>query len=97
MTTVSRRPPRRQPAKSGDELVALVGGPFDRRWYTPGDWQLQVELAGWARETHGHPPGHASLLALTYVETTEWQEHPKPPEWPAGGRVWRQPRRPVDE
>jgi hypothetical protein len=89
--------PRRQPAKSGEELVALAGGPLDRRWYTAQDWALQVQLAEWAREVHGHPPGHPSLLTLTYVETAEWVEHPRPFEYPAGGRVWRQPRRPVDE
>ena len=94
---MSRHAPRRQPAKSADELVALVDGPLDRRWYTAADWQTQRQLAAWAREVHEHPHGHPSLLALTYAETGEWREHPKPDLWPAGGRVWRQPRRPVDE
>jgi len=94
---VSRHAPRRQPPKSGEELVAPTGGPLDRRWYTAADWALQVELAEWARRVHGNPPGHPSLLALTYAETAEWVEHPRPAEWPAGGRVWRQPRHAVDE
>ncbi len=97
MTRAPRRagPAREHPA--GQEMIALVGGPWDGRWFWPADWAAQTTAAEWGARVHGYPPGHSTLHALGYEATAEWVGHPKPFEWPQGGTVWKWRRRPVDE
>jgi hypothetical protein len=58
---MTRRQSRPAKAPTGRELVALAGGPLDRRWYWADDWANEQRIAQWAIDhDQALNPAHAA-------------------------------------